>query len=57
METFFSHVEGGAGYIKYNVTNLKPYHDYKFDVKCRTDKGDGNQVATTTDKTEEYGRI
>lgn len=57
QQTYFSHEDGASGWIKYNVTNLKPYNDYKFDVKCRTDKGDGNQVAATAEKTKEHGRI
>lgn len=54
---FFSYDIGASGWARYNVTNLKPYYDYSFDVKCRTDKGDGNQAATTSDKTKEHGRI
>ena len=54
---FFSYDIGASGWARYNVTNLKPYYDYSFDVKCRTDKGDGNQAATTSGKTKEHGRI
>ena len=48
---------GASGWIKYNITNLYPFYDYEFHVKCRTDKGDGIQAASITDKTAEYGML